>query len=38
MYLEFFCMREQPLTLTPNTYFFLDLDSHHQALGRRLVK
>jgi len=32
MYLEFFCMRELPFTLTPNTDFFLDLDGYHQAL------
>jgi MSHA biogenesis protein MshM len=32
MYLEFFCMRELPFTLTPNTDFFLDMDGYHQAL------
>lgn len=32
MYLYHFGLRELPFTLTPNTQFFLDLPSHHEAL------
>lgn len=37
MYQEFFGLREQPFALTPNTHFYLNAESHRQALELLLV-
>jgi MSHA biogenesis protein MshM len=37
MYTEHFGLSELPFTLTPNTHFFLNLPTHHEALNLILV-
>ncbi len=37
MYTEHFGLRELPFTLTPNTHFFLNMPTHHEALNLMLV-
>lgn len=37
MYTEYFGLREQPFTLTPNTRFFLSFPSHQEALNLLLI-
>ncbi|PIE20538.1 MAG: AAA family ATPase [Neptuniibacter caesariensis] len=37
MYTEHFGLRELPFTLTPNTHFFLNMPTHHEALNLILV-
>ena len=37
MYLQHFGLREMPFSLTPNTHFFLNVGSHHEAMNLLLV-
>lgn len=37
MYLQHFGLREMPFSLTPNTHFFLNMGSHHEAMNLLLV-
>lgn len=37
MYTEHFGLSELPFTLTPNTHFFLNMPTHHEALNLMLV-
>lgn len=37
MYLQHFGLTELPFTLTPNTHFFLNMASHHEAYNMLLV-
>ncbi len=37
MYTEHFGLSELPFTLTPNTHFFLNMPTHHEALNLILV-
>ena len=37
MYLQHFGLKELPLTLTPNTHFFLNMASHHAAYNMLMV-
>ena len=37
MYTEHFGLKELPFTLTPNTHFFLNMPTHHEALNLMLV-
>jgi len=37
MYLQHFGLREMPFSLTPNTHFFLNIGSHHEAMNLLLV-
>lgn len=37
MYLQHFGLRELPFTLTPNTHFFLNMASHHEAYNTLMV-
>lgn len=37
MYESFFGLKEQPFSLTPNTHFYLNSQTHHQALELLLV-
>lgn len=37
MYLEHFGLKELPFTLTPNTHFFLNMASHHEAFNMLMV-
>jgi MSHA biogenesis protein MshM len=37
MYLQHFGLNEMPFSLTPNTHFFLNIGSHHEALNLLLV-
>lgn len=37
MYTEHFGLNELPFTLTPNTHFFLNMPTHHEALNLILV-
>lgn len=37
MYLQHFGLKELPFTLTPNTHFFLNMASHHEAYNTLMV-
>lgn len=37
MYLQHFGLREMPFSLTPDTHFFLNVGSHHEAMNLLLV-
>tara|TARA_Y100000782_G_scaffold45051_1_gene50684 strand:- start:9853 stop:10755 length:903 start_codon:yes stop_codon:yes gene_type:complete len=37
LYLDHFGLSELPFTLTPNTHFFLNMPTHHEALNLMLV-
>lgn len=37
MYLQHFGLKELPFTLTPNTHFFLNMASHHEAYNMLMV-
>ncbi|MDF1766492.1 MAG: AAA family ATPase, partial [Gammaproteobacteria bacterium] len=37
MYLQHFGLNELPFTLTPNTHFFLNMASHHEAYNMLIV-